>query len=529
MPHKGMCDRGDAWHRDCQRNHMRRRDRPGQSRRRGDIRRSAIPRGRTNRQRDMNTPQHIGAGQAGARLAVTFLLLLALGAAPTQPPPAKPPTPASKPGAGSTSFKPEEIEQLVSQIALYPDSLISQVLMASTYPLEVVQAERWMNENKELKGDAQTAALEKKSWDPSVKSLIAFPQVLTMMSKQLEWTTKLGDAFIADQKAVMAAVQKLRAKAQATGNLKTTAEQKVTVQKAEQPQVVVVDGSPPPPAQVIVIEPTNPQVVYVPAYNPSVVYGPWPYPYYPPPAPYYPPGYVASNLVSFGAGVAVGAAWGYAWGGCNWNHGDVDVDVNRNANFNRNINRENYQANIQKRTGNAQVGQFQHDPAHRQGVSYRDQATANKYGGAGAADAAKARDNYRGRAEAGRQDIARGGAADYRGDARTAGARSSGSFDTGRAGGLSDSGRAGGTGAGAGGARTSQSPSRGSSAGSSAFSGVNQGGSAARSSSSRGDASRSSAPSRSYSAPSRSSGGGGASRGGGGGGRGGGGRGGGRR
>jgi hypothetical protein len=478
----------------------------------------------------MNTNHQLDAGQAGVRLAVSILLLLALGAAPTQSPAAKTATPATRPAAGATSFKPEEIEQIVSQIALYPDSLISQVLMASTYPLEVVQAERWMNENKELKGDALTAALEKKAWDPSVKSLIAFPQVLTMMSKQLEWTTKLGDAFIADQKAVMAAVQRLRAKAQATGNLKSTSEQKVTVQKVEQPQIVVVEGSPPPPAQVIVIEPTNPQVVYVPAYNPSVVYGPWPYPYYPPPAPYDPPGYVASNLVSFGAGVAVGAAWGYAWGGCNWNHGDVDVDVDRNANFNRNINRENYRADVQKRTGSAQAGQFQHDPAHRQGVSYRDQATANKYGGVGASDAAKARDSYRGRAVSGRQDIARGGAADYRGEARTAGAKTPGGADTGRAGGVGDSGRAGG----ASGARTSQGPSRStSSAGSTAFSGVNQGGAAARSSSSRGDASRSSAPSRSYSAPSRSSsggGGGGASRGGGGGGgRGGGGRGGGRR
>jgi hypothetical protein len=475
----------------------------------------------------MNTTHHVGAGQAGARLAVAFLLLLSLGAAPGQPPPARTPTPASKPVAGSTSFKPEEIEQIVSQIALYPDSLLSQVLMASTYPVEVVQAERWMNENKEMKGDALTAALEKKTWDPSVKSLVAFPQVLTMMSKQLEWTTRLGDAFISDQKAVMAAVQKLRAKAQATGNLKSTSEQKVTVQKPEQPQVVVVEGSSPPPAQVIVIEPTNPQVVYVPTYNPSVVYGAWPYPYYPPPAPYYPPGYVASNLVSFGAGVAVGAAWGYAWGGCNWGHGEVDIDVDRNTNFNRNINRESYRADIQNRTGNSgRGGQFQHDPAHRKGASYRDQSTANRYGGAGATNAARARDSYRGRAEAGRQDIARGGASDYRGNAQPAAARSAGSFDTGRAGGLSDTGRAGGSS----GARTSQSPSRSSSASSSAFSGVNQGGSAARSSSSRGNASRSSAPSRSYSAPSRSSGGGGGGGGSrGGGGRGGGGRGGGRR
>lgn len=219
----------------------------------------------------------------------------------------------TKPGEQANPFKPEEIEALVAQIALYPDSLVAQVLMGSTYPLEIVQAERWVEQNKALKGDGLTTALEKQSWDPSVKSLVQFPQVLTMMSKQLDWTTKLGDAFIADQKAVMNAVQKLRAKAKAEGTLKDSAEQKVIVEKAP-PDVVVVESA---PAQVIKIEPTNPEVIYVPTYNPTVVYGAWPYPYYPPPAPYYPPGYVASNMISFGVGMAVGAAWGYAWGGCN--------------------------------------------------------------------------------------------------------------------------------------------------------------------------------------------------------------------
>src|SRR5215475_14558643 len=180
-------------------------------------------------------------------------------------------------GTTDTVFQPEEIEQLVAPIALYPDSLVSQILMASTYPLEVVEAARWLRANKTLKGDALTTALEKQTWDPSVKSLVNFPQVLDMMNQKLDLTQRLGDAFLAQQKDVLDAIQRLRAKAQAQGNLKTTQEQTVIV---EQPAAETT---------VIKIEPTNPQVVYVPTYNPTVVYGAWPYPAYPPYS-YYPPG-----------------------------------------------------------------------------------------------------------------------------------------------------------------------------------------------------------------------------------------------
>ena len=166
-------------------------------------------------------------------------------------------------GTGAV-FKPEEIEQLVAPIALYPDSLVSQILMAPTYPLEVVQADRWAKANKTLKGEAITTALEAQNWDPSVKSLVNFPQVLAMMSEKLDMTMRLGDAFLAQQKDVLDAVQRLRAKAQAQGNLKTTKEQTVIV---EQPAAQTT---------VIKIEPANPQVVYVPTYNPTVVYGAWP-------------------------------------------------------------------------------------------------------------------------------------------------------------------------------------------------------------------------------------------------------------
>src|SRR5947208_1282434 len=228
--------------------------------------------------------------------------------------------------AEQTIFKQEELDQILAPIALHPDPLISQILMASTYPLEVVQADRWAKQNAKLKGDALTAALEKQDWDASVKSLVNFPQVLTMMSEKLDWTVKLGDAFLADQKTVMDAVQKLRQKAYVQGSLKSNPEQKVTVEAAPGAGSQSTGGQAAP--QVIVVESASPSVVYVPTYNPTVVYGSWPYPAYPP-AYYYPPSYVAGTaLVSFGVGMAMGAAWGHAWGGCNWHGGDVDIDVN---------------------------------------------------------------------------------------------------------------------------------------------------------------------------------------------------------
>ena len=307
--------------------------------------------------------------------------------------------------SNGTTFKPEEIEQLVAPIALYPDSLVSQILMASTYPLEVVQADRWAKANKTLKGEALTKALEAQSWDASVKSLVNFPQVLAAMSEKLDVTLKLGDAFLAQQKDVLNAIQRLRAKAQAQGNLKTTKEQTVIV---EQPaaQTTVVEQPAAQQTTVIRIEPTDPQVVYVPTYNPTVVYGAWPYPAYPPYSyPYYPyGGYVAAGALAFTAGVALGAAWGYAWGGCNWRGGDVNVDVNRNTNFNRNINRENYRANMEAR-GQRGQGAWQHDASHRQGVSYRDQGTAQRFNRGGDAQAAASREAFRGRAESGRQEL----------------------------------------------------------------------------------------------------------------------------
>ena len=220
------------------------------------------------------------------RLVVLVLALFILSpfAAEAQTPP--PPAAAS----GEQLLKSEELDALVAGIALYPDTLLSLVLMASTYPLEVVQADRWAKENKTLKGDQLKAAVDKQAWDESVKSLVATPDVLSMMSTKLDWTQKLGDAVLAQQPDVMDAIQRLRTKAEANNKLTSSKEQKVT-KKQEQGK------------QVIVIEPTEPNTVYVPYYDPAVVYGGWPYPAYPP---YYfpPPGYIAGGII---------AGWNCIW------------------------------------------------------------------------------------------------------------------------------------------------------------------------------------------------------------------------
>ena len=250
------------------------------------------------------------------------------------------------------AFRPEEIDQMLAPIALYPDSLLAQVLTASTYPLEVVQAGRFVQQNKDLKGEKLLQAAKDKDWEPSVKAMLEFPDVLLMMNEKLEWTEKVGNAFLGQQKDVMGSVQRLRKKAQESGNLKTTNEQKVIVEKE---------------TKVIIIEPASPQVVYVPAYNPVVVYGAWAYPAYPP-YPVYPLGYVATAGLAFAAGVAVGAAHsGYGAYGCGWGNNQVNVNVSKQNNFTQN----NYN-NPQKYQANKNV----------------NQATAQKYGkqgsGAGA-------------------------------------------------------------------------------------------------------------------------------------------------
>ncbi|MGF6600813.1 hypothetical protein P3T23_005552 [Paraburkholderia sp. GAS448] len=284
---------------------------------------------------------------------------------------------------GPTPFKPEELEALVAPIALYPDSVLSQTLMASTYPLEIVHAARWVKANPNVKGDAAVKAVENQPWDTSVKSLVAFPQILEPMNDKLDWTQKLGDAFLAQQKDVFAAVQRLRARAQESGNLKSNEQQKVEVEPAP-----AGGGT----TTIVRIEPANPEVIYVPAYNPTVVYGGWSYPAYPPtywpPYPAYYPGYYPGAALATGFAWGIGlAAAGAIFSDCNscWGGGDVNINTDKAANINRNFDRSKVEG---------QGGRWQHDASHRQGVAYRDNATRDKFAGSSGADR---RSQYRGR------------------------------------------------------------------------------------------------------------------------------------
>jgi uncharacterized membrane protein YgcG len=379
------------------------------------------------------------------------------------PAPAAKSAPAAPAAASAKAFSQQELDELLAPVALYPDALLAQVLMASTYPLEVVEAARWQKANPSLKDKALEDALQKQSWDPAVKSLTAVPQVLTMMNEKLDWTQKLGDAFLAQQADVMKTTQNLRAKAQTAGNLKSTPEQTVKTEK---------EGD----KTVYIIESPKPEVVYVPTYNPATVYGTWWYPY-PPPYYYYPPGYVYGGAgLAFATGVVVGAA---IWGNCNW--GGNEININR-TNYN-NFNKTNIQNN-----------NFQHNAEHRKGVSYKDGATAQKYNKGGDKAAAQSREQFRGHADQGRQQLqgmdksqlqSQVGAADRAGG--QAGNRAGTSDMGGRTGasaGTRDTGSRGSGGGGGASASTRQSGSGGG-----GFSGAGSGAST-RAASSRGSASR---------------------------------------
>ena len=277
---------------------------------------------------------------------------------------------AQQPATAPTQplLKPAELDQLLAPIALHPDPLLSEVLIASTYPLEVVQADRWAKSNKALKGDALTAALAKQSWDDSVKSLVQVPSVLAMMSEQLDWTQKLGDAVLAQQADVMDSIQRLRARARANGKLESTKEQTVTVKTEDQKQYVV-------------IEPTSPTEIYVPYYEPAAVYGDWPNPDYAPyyfPPPYgYIPGAALATGVAFAAGVAVRHAF---WGNCDWGRGNINVVANRSVDI-ANINR----------------GKWEHNADHRQGVKYNNADVRQKFAKTDIQAGKAARQDFRGK------------------------------------------------------------------------------------------------------------------------------------
>jgi len=363
---------------------------------------------------------------------------------------AKPAAPAAAAEPAPVKLPPEQLESLVAPIALYPDPLLAQTLVAATYPLEIVQLQQFLAKNPKLKDKALADAVAKQPWDPAIQSMAAVPEVVKRLADDIQWTTQLGDAFLDQQADVMDAVQRMRKKAQDKGALTSNEQQKVETQVVEQKTVIVVQQ-------------TNPEVIYVPSYSPTVVYPPpvYPYPpiYYPPPPPY------GAALVSFTAGVMIGAAvWGGSCCGCGWGHNDVNINVNNNFNKNTNINRG----------GGSGGNTWQHNSAHRGGAPYSSSATANKYGGS-----------------------TKGGAQGSRGASPTASSRGAGgagaspSASSRGAGGAGASPSASSRGGGGAGASPSASSRGGGGGSSGAFGGGSGGysGSSAKASSSRGSSS----------------------------------------
>jgi hypothetical protein len=268
--------------------------------------------------------------------------------------PAQEPTAAPSDQQAALRMAPGQIDQKLAPVALYPDELLGQILMAAGYPLEVVEAHRWLQDpgNAALSGDQLAAALDQQNWDPSVKSLVGFPQVLNMMDGQLDWTESLGEAFIDDPNAVMDAVQRLRRQAQAAGKLRSNAQELVTDQDGE-----------------ITIEPASAQTVYVPEYQPTVVYGAWPYPEWPP---YYFPDYWNDCAFDdfgycwFSVPIIV-PLWG--WDHWDWRNHRIDIDRGRFAGLNG---------------GHPPVGDgvWEHDSAHRGNVPYQSPAARERFQGA---------------------------------------------------------------------------------------------------------------------------------------------------
>ncbi|MGC2778122.1 MAG: DUF3300 domain-containing protein, partial [Bradyrhizobium sp.] len=289
--------------------------------------------------------------------------VLAQPGAPTAPVEAA--SPASQTVPTAELLKPEQLEALVAPIALYPDDLLANVLAASSYPLEVVQADRWLKQRKASKKDALKTEVDKQSWDDSVKALASTADVLAMMSDKIEWTKNLGDAFLAQQPDLMDAIQRLRVKAYDNKKLATTKQQKVSLQTQQDKRIVVIQSA-------------DPEAIYVPYYDPATVYGAWPYEAYPP---YYfgYPSYIGAGAVA--AGLAFGTAWaigrwGNYWGGgVNW--GNRNVYVNHRAAIGN--------------TG------WQHNPTHRQGVRYSNSNVSQRFGNNGLKAGAADRMDFRGR------------------------------------------------------------------------------------------------------------------------------------
>ncbi|WP_391488314.1 DUF3300 domain-containing protein [Leclercia tamurae] len=308
----------------------------------------------------------------------------------TQPPPPVQPAPVAVPQV-PVAYTAAQIDQWVAPIALYPDALLSQVLMAATYPANVIQAAQWSRDNPKMQGDAAVQAVAGQPWDPSVKSLVAFPQLMSLMGENPPWVQNLGDAFLAQPKDVMDSVQRLRLLAQQTGALQSTPQQTVTtVAKTEPPKASTSTSTPTsaPAPTVIKIESADPQVVYVPTYNPSTVYGTWPNTSYPPVYLPPPPGEQFTDSLVKGLGFSLGVATTYAifsnidWDDDDdWDHdhhnGDHHGGYSRNGDNNININVDNFNKISGERL-DANRG-WQHNPAYRGGIPYATSQLNTRY------------------------------------------------------------------------------------------------------------------------------------------------------
>lgn len=293
--------------------------------------------------------------------ACCLTLAVALALFAQQPPPPGEPAPASgQPAPSQPLLSEPQLESLVAPIALYPDNVLSQILVASTYPLEVVEAQQWLNQHKNWTGQKLVDEAKKQNWDPSIQALVVFPDVLNRLNSDIQWTTNLGNAFLAQQQEVMAAVQQLRQKAQANGKLQSGPQDTVTTETQ--------NGQ-----SAIQIQPTNPGEIYLPEYNPEWVWGPPPYCCYPPL--YYPPiaagwGWYPGIDLGFYFGGGWGLWGGFGWGwGPNWFGGGIIV----NAGFFHRFGYRDFHPGF----GSVWV----HDPGHRLGVPYANREVAARFGG----------------------------------------------------------------------------------------------------------------------------------------------------
>lgn len=301
--------------------------------------------------------------RAASISSLVLLASLLIGQQAPPPPGGAPPPDQTAPQPQPLS--PPQLEDLVAPIALYPDNLLSQILVASTYPLEVVEAQQWLQQNRNLTGQSLVNAAQRQNWDPSIQALVVFPDVLGRLNQDIRWTTDLGNAFLAQQADVMAAVQQMRARAQANGKLQSGPQENVTTTNQ--------NGQ-----SAIQIAPPDPGTVYVPNYNPEWVWGPPPYGIYPPL--FYPPlgvgfGFFPGIDLGFYFGGGWGLWGGYGWGwGPNWFGGGIFL----NAGFFHRFGFRDFHP------GFGGSNAWAHDPGHRLGVPYANRAVANRFGGTAA-------------------------------------------------------------------------------------------------------------------------------------------------